>query len=175
MKKLLHNIFLIGPMGAGKTSVGRYLASHLDKTFYDSDQEIEKRMGVSLSWIYDIEGLDGYRKREFTMIDELSQLDDIVLSTGGDCVEEPDIRDLLKARGQIIYMEVSLQTQLRRLSRDKRRPLLQGENPKDVLKALWEKREPLYENLADFTISTDHRSIKDVCEEILSWLLTRSL
>lgn len=167
MKDKQNNIFLIGPMGAGKTSVGRYLSHHLEKTFFDSDQEIEKSMGVSLTWIYDLEGLDGFRKREFKMIDKLSALSNIVLSTGGGCVETPEVREILKQRGVVIYMEVSLNTQLNRLKKDKRRPLLQGDNPQQVLINLWENREPFYEEIADFVVVTDHRSVKDVCDEIL--------
>lgn len=166
----LNNVFLIGPMGAGKTSVGRYLAKQLNKNFYDSDQEIEKKTGVSLTWIYDLEGLAGFRQREMKVIDELSLLSNIVLSTGGGCVETPEVRDFLHQRGIVIYMEVSLQTQLNRLKRDKKRPLLQGENPQEVLIRLWEEREPYYENIADFTVMTDDRSVHDVCEEILGWL-----
>ena len=170
MKIGRNNIFLIGPMGAGKTSVGRYLAKQLNKDFYDSDQEIEKKTGVSLTWIYDIEGMAGFRQREMKTIDELSSLSNIVLSTGGGCVETPEVRDFLRQRGTVIYMEVSLQTQLSRLKRDKKRPLLQGENPQDVLIQLWEEREPYYENIADFTVVTDDRSVHDVGEDILSWL-----
>lgn len=170
MKKEHNNIFLIGPMGAGKTSVGRYLAKQLNKAFYDSDQEIEKKTGVSLTWIYDIEGMTGFRQREMAMIDELSTLNNIVLSTGGGCVETPEVRDYLHERGIVIYMEVSLQTQLNRLKRDKKRPLLQGDNPQEVLIRLWEEREPYYENIADFTVITDNRSVHDVCNDILAWL-----
>lgn len=170
MKTNQDNIFLIGPMGAGKTSVGRYLAQLLHKDFYDSDQEIEKKTGVSLTWIYDIEGMDGFRQREMKVIDELSSLTNIVLSTGGGCVETPKVQEFLTKRGVVIYMEVTLETQLNRLKRDKRRPLLQGENPQEVLIRLWEEREPIYENIADFTIITDDRSVRDVCDEILLWL-----
>jgi len=170
MKSGQINIFLVGPMGAGKTSVGRYLAKHLNKEFYDTDQEIEKSMGVSLTWIYDIEGLAGFRQREMKVIDEFSLLSNIVLSTGGGCVETPEVRECLRQRGTVIYMEVSLQTQLNRLKRDKKRPLLQGDNPREVLIRLWEEREPYYEEIADFTVVTDDRSVHDVCEEILAWL-----
>lgn len=170
MKKAQDNIFLIGPMGAGKTSVGRYLAKMLNKDFYDSDQEIEKKMGVSLTWIYDLEGMAGFRQRELKIIEELSSLSNIVLSTGGGCVETPEVRDLLQQRGVVIYMEVTLQTQLNRLKRDKKRPLLQGENPQEVLIKLWEEREPYYENIADLTVITDDRSVNDVCNDILVWL-----
>lgn len=165
-----NNIFLVGPMGAGKTSVGRYLAKQLDKVFYDSDEEIEKKMGVSLSWIFDLEGEAGYRHREMKMIDELSQLSNIVLSTGGGCIETPEVQGFLKQRGIVIYMEVTLETQLNRLKRDKKRPQLQGDNPQEVLIKLWEEREPIYEHIADLTIITDNRSIRDVCDDILNWL-----
>jgi len=170
MKTNHSNIFLVGPMGAGKTSVGRYLAKHLNKHFYDSDEEIEKKMGVSLSWIFDLEGMAGYRQREMKVIGELSTLKDIVLSTGGGCVETPEVRTILKTHGTVVYMEVSLETQLERLKRDKKRPLLQGENPQEVLIRLWEEREPFYEDIADFIVKTDDRSVRDVCDDILSWL-----
>ena len=170
MKTERNSIFLIGPMGAGKTSVGRFLAKQLNKDFYDSDQEIEKKMGASLTWIYDLEGMVGFRQREMKVIGELSTLTNIVLSTGGGCVETPQVREFLQQRGIVIYIEVSLQTQLTRLKRDKKRPLLQGENPQAVLIKLWEEREPFYESIADFTVMTDNRSVSDVCEDILKWL-----
>ncbi|SRR5579883_371581 len=170
MKKGQNNIFLVGPMGAGKTSVGRFLAAQLDKAFYDSDEELEKKLGVSLTWVFDLEGMAGFRQREKDMIDELSQLNNIVLSTGGGCVETPAVREMLHQRGVVVYMEVALETQLSRLKRDKKRPLLQGENPQEVLIRLWEEREPFYEQIADLIIVTDHRSIRDVCEDILKWL-----
>ncbi|HTM63798.1 MAG TPA: shikimate kinase AroK [Gammaproteobacteria bacterium] len=165
-----NNIFLVGPMGAGKTSVARALARHLHKDCYDSDEEIEKKTGVSLSWIFDLEGMEGYRQREMGVIDELSKLENIVLSTGGGCIETPQVREILQQRGIVIYMEVSLETQLNRLKKDKRRPQLQGENPKEVLIRLWEEREPIYENVADFAVITDQRTVHDVCDDILSWL-----
>jgi len=170
MKSGMTNIFLVGPMGAGKTSVARALARQLRKTCYDSDEEIENKTGASRSWIFDLEGMAGYRQREMRVIDELSRLQDIVLSTGGGCVETPEVREILKARGIVIYMEVSLDTQLNRLRRDKRRPMLQGENPQEVLIRLWEEREPIYEDIADFTVVTDQRSVSDVCSDITNWL-----
>lgn len=157
-------------MGAGKTSVGRQLARQLDKKFYDSDEEIENKTGASLSWIFDLEGMAGYRQREMRVIDELSSLGNIVLSTGGGCVETPEVREFLRQRGTVIYMEVSLQTQLDRLKNDKRRPQLQGEQPREVLIRLWEEREPIYEDIADLTVVTNRRSVHEVCDEILEWL-----
>lgn len=170
MKAAQNNLFLIGPMGAGKTSVGRSLAKRLNLDFYDSDEEIERKTGASLSWIFDLEGMAGFRQRELRVIDELSQMQNIVLSTGGGCVETPEVRDVLRHRGAVIYMEVSLDTQLKRLQHDKRRPLLQGENPQQVLVQIWEKREPYYEEISDFTVMTDNRSVRDVCDEVLAWL-----
>lgn len=164
------NVFLVGPMGAGKTTVGKFLAQRLNLHFHDSDDEIERNTGASLSWIFDIEGLEGYRNREMKALDHLSKLKNVVVSTGGGCVETPEVREFLKQRGIVVYMEVSLETQLRRLKHDKRRPLLQGDDREDVLIKLWEKREPYYEEIADFTVITDKRSIQDVCEEILNWL-----
>src|SRR5690348_1782657 len=101
------SLFLVGSMGAGKTSVGRYLAKQLNKTFYDTDEEIEKKTGVNLHWLFDLEGEAGYRQREKSVIDEFSQLANIVLSTGGGCVETPEVRDYLSQRGTVIYMEMS--------------------------------------------------------------------
>lgn len=169
-EKTKMSIFLVGPMGAGKTSVARALAKQLDKTCYDSDEEIENKTGASLSWVFDLEGMAGYRQREMRVIDELTLLENIVLSTGGGCVETPEVREILKARGIVIYMEVSLETQLKRLQRDKRRPQLQGDNPQEVLIRLWEEREPIYEDVANFTVITDQRSVSDVCRDIMQWL-----
>ena len=164
------NLFLVGPMGAGKTSVGRSLARELNKKFYDSDAEIESKTGANLSWIFDLEGMHGYRQREKTVIDELSQLENIVLSTGGGCVETPEVCEYLAARGIVVYMEVSLKTQLKRLKHDKRRPVLQGDDPEGVLIRLWEEREPKYEEIADLTVVTDQRSVREVCNDILKWV-----
>lgn len=170
MKTKQNNIFLIGPMGAGKTSVGRSLAKRLQKSFYDSDEEIEKRMGVNLHWIYDLEGEKGFRQREMKIIDDLTNRTDIVLATGGGCVETPEVREFLRHRGTIIFLQLLLDTQLNRLKYDKKRPLLQGDNRQEVLINLWEERESFYEQIADFTVLTDNRSVSDVVNDILAWL-----
>jgi len=156
-------------MGAGKTSVGRYLAKRLGKSFYDSDEEIERKTGVNLHWLVDLEGMHGYRQREKEVINQLGSLENIVLSTGGGCVETPEVREILTQRGAVVYMEVSLQTQLNRLKYDKKRPQLRGENPEQVLVKLWEERETYYEQVADYTVVTDKRSVREVCEDILQW------
>lgn len=168
------NIYLVGPMGAGKTSVARTLAKQLKKVFYDTDEQIEKKTGVNLGWIFDLEGMEGYRAREKKVIDELSQINGIVLSTGGGCVETKEVCDYLTSRGTVVYMEVSLETQLNRLKRDKRRPVLQGDDPQEVLKQLWKEREPIYEQIADITVATDARSVREVCDDILNWLKKNS-
>jgi len=171
MKKLTKKLFLIGPMGAGKTSVGRFLAKQLQCDFYDSDEEIEKRTGVNLTWLYDIEGESGFQEREIKVLDELTSLSSIILSTGGGSVEIPEVCELLRSRGSIIYLQVSLATQLDRLKHDKKRPSLQGtEDPEAVLVRLWPHREQLYQKLADFSVMTDNRSVRDVCKDILAWL-----
>jgi len=164
------NVFLIGPMGAGKTSVGRYLAKKMGKTFYDSDEEIEKRTGVDLHWIVDLEGMQGYRLRELAVLDDLSKLNNIVLSTGGGCVETPEVREILQTRGTIVYMEVALPTQVKRLKHDKKRPILQKQDREMVLTQLWEDREPYYEEIADFVILTDEQSVQEVVNIIVNWL-----
>lgn len=169
------NLFLVGPMGAGKTSVGRYLARQLNLAFYDSDEEIEKRTGARLAWIYDIEGEEGLRDREAKVIDDLTCLNNIVLATGGGCVETPLVRDILRQRGTVVQLHVSLENQIARLRNDKKRPMLQqeGESREDVLIKLFEERESHYEKISDFSVKTDGRSVKEVCDDILMWLGTK--
>ncbi len=118
------NIFLIGPMGAGKSSVGKFLAQQLNMDFYDTDEEIEKRTGVEIGWIFDIEGEDGFRKRETAVIKELVRLPNIVLATGGGSILEAENREILNNNGTVIYLEVTLGFQHHRTVNDSRRPLL---------------------------------------------------
>lgn len=170
MKIGRNNIFLIGPMGAGKTSVGRFLARQLHKDFYDSDEEVEKMTGAHLGWIFDMEGETGFRQREMKAIDALTKLSGIVLATGGGCVETPEVREFLRQRGVVVYLHVSLEIQIDRLKRDKKRPLLQGDDPQEVIIRMIHERESFYEKIADMTVMTDQRSVKDVSEDILAWL-----
>lgn len=165
------NIFLIGPMGAGKSTIGKQLASMLGRELIDSDKAIEDKTGAEISWIFDVEGEDGFRRRESQMIDELTQLTGIVLATGGGAVLMPENRNYLAARGAVIYLKTSIEQQLERTKRDKKRPLLQDvDDPQDVLVQLMDMREPLYQETADYVVETDGRSIKAVANEIIDWV-----
>jgi shikimate kinase len=165
-----NKIFLIGPMGAGKSSVGKYLAKQLNMDFYDTDEEIEIRTGVDIGWIFDIEGEAGFRKRETLVIDELTQLPSIVLATGGGSVLEPENQQLLKSRGTVIYLEVSLKHQETRTLNDSRRPLLRVENKQEILEKLQGEREPIYAALADLRVQTDQRTVRAVTDDIINYL-----
>lgn len=165
-----NNIFLIGPMGAGKSSVGKYLAQQLGMEFYDTDEEIEKKTGVDIGWIFDIEGENGFRKRETEVLTELSKMSNIVLATGGGSVLEPVNQEILKSRGTVIYLQVSLQFQSTRTLNESRRPLLRVKNRDEVLVRFQEERTPIYESLADFSVETDKRSIRSVSDDIIKWL-----
>jgi len=164
------NIFLVGPMGAGKSTVGRQLAKALGRSFFDSDKEIEKRTGVSISWIFEMEGEEGFRAREHKVIDELSQLKDIVLATGGGAVLSESNRRLLRARGNVIYLSASAEQLSRRTSKDKSRPLLQTENPTQKIVSLLAERGPLYESVADIELRTGEQSISHAVTQAISLL-----
>lgn len=164
------NIFLIGPMGAGKSSVGKHLAHQLNMDFYDTDEEIENRTGVEIGWIFDIEGEAGFRKRETSVIKELIKLPNIVLATGGGSILEPENREILASNGTIIYLEVSLDYQQHRTINESRRPLLRVKNRQEILEKLYHERSPLYESIADYKVHTDNRSIREVSDEIIKWL-----
>jgi shikimate kinase len=165
-----NNIFLIGPMGAGKSSVGRYLAKQLGMDFYDTDEEVEKRTGVDLAWIFDVEGEEGFRKREAAVVVDLAKHSNVILATGGGTIITSENRDILASRGAIIYLEVALEHQHTRVVNDSRRPLLQVKNRDEVLVQLQQEREPHYEALADFKVQTDNRSVRAVADDIVNWL-----
>lgn len=163
-----NSIYLIGPMGAGKTSVGTQLAKKLHKTFYDTDQVIQNRSGVTISWIFDVEQEAGFRRREAEIIDELTQLDDIVLSTGGGCVITDSNRVNLKANGTVVYLKVSLPVQLERTSRfTAHRPLAAGPNREQRMAQLQEQRQHFYEEIADLTYDTDQHEPHDIARMII--------
>ncbi|WP_107850697.1 shikimate kinase AroK [Oceanimonas marisflavi] len=162
------NIFLVGPMGAGKSTIGKYLAQQLHMEFYDSDQEIERRTGADISWVFDVEGEEGFRQREEKVINELSELQGIVLATGGGSIKSRESRNRLSARGIVVYLETTVEKQLARVQKDKRRPLLQTEEaPRDVLERLAEERNELYREVADYVVRTDEQSAKLVANQIV--------
>ena len=164
------NIFLNGPMGAGKSTIGRHLAQMLHLDFLDSDAEIEKKTGADIAWVFDVEGEAGFRVREQSMIDELTQKHGIVLATGGGALILPENRIHLSARGIVVYLKTSVNKQLARTLKDKRRPLLQKDDPRTVLEELAEKRNEFYDEVADYTIETDEQSAKVVASQIIALL-----
>ena len=164
------NIFLVGPMGAGKSTVGRQLAKALGRDFFDSDKEIEKRTGVSISWIFEMEGEAGFRAREQKVIDDLTQLKDIVLATGGGAVLSDDNRRVLRSRGNVVYLSASAEQLFRRTSKDKSRPLLQTDDPKKQIIDLLAVRDPLYQNVADIELRTGDQSIQHAVSEVIRQL-----
>ncbi len=141
-------IFLVGPMGVGKTTIGKALAARIGFDFMDSDHEIVRRCGANIPWIFDLEGEEGFRQRETQVIDDLTQVDTLVLATGGGAILRPENRQYLHDRGIVIFLDVSLEEQLRRTAADKNRHLLQTANPRAVLQKLREERRPLYEEVA---------------------------
>src|SRR3990167_6000959 len=165
------NIFIIGPLGAGKTTVGRELARRAHFVFYDSDHEIEKQTGVSVATIFEFEGESGFRKRECEMIAKLTQLDNIVLSSGGGSILSPDNRRALSTRGTVIYLRASLETQLERTNQRKGvRPLLDISDPFTKIIELDQIRSPLYQEIANLTCDTDIDSPKDIADYIFDKL-----
>ena len=161
------SLFLTGPMGAGKSTIGRQLAKQLGMPFYDSDHEIESRTGVDIPLIFELEGEAGFRKREAAIIDELTDLPDIVLATGGGAILDPENREHLKSRGRVIYLHATVNQQLRRTRKDRNRPLLQTENPRAKLEELLEIRDPLYRETAGLIVETDGMRVRDVVKKIM--------
>ena len=165
-----NNLFLIGPMGAGKSAVGRQLARMLHKSFVDSDDEIESRTGVDIPFIFEKEGEAGFRKREAKVLDDLSQQQGMVLATGGGAVVDEKTRSRLGARGFVVYLQTSVDQQLERTRRGRERPLLSAEDPRQVLEALMADRDPLYREIADLVVNTDGRRVNAVAKEIFEAL-----
>lgn len=161
------NIFLIGPMGSGKTTVGRLLAQKLSLSFVDSDHEIEEHTGVDIPLIFEKEGEEGFRKRETEIIDELTQRKNIVLATGGGAVIKEANRHNLINRGLVIYLQADIKHLLRRTRKDRNRPLLQGPNPEQALKEIMQTREPLYQQAADHVINTGKYSVQAIIKQII--------
>ncbi len=167
------SIFLIGPMGSGKSAVGRQLARMLDLDFIDSDVEIEARTGVDIPLIFEKEGESGFRDREQEAIDSLTAREGIVLATGGGAVLKPANRERLSQRGCVVYPQTSVDQQLERTRHGRQRPLLYTSDPRARLRELLAERLPLYEATADLIVSTDGRRVQAVAEEIAQLLAAR--
>jgi shikimate kinase len=167
------NIYLVGPMGAGKSTIGRVLAAELHLPFRDSDRVIEERTGADIPWIFDMEGEEGFRERESAVLTELANDQRAVIATGGGIILRAQNRQLMQASGFVCYLTASIEQLVERTARDKKRPLLQVENPRQKIIELLALREPLYREAADFIVNTDRRSPKTVAQEISS-LITAS-
>lgn len=170
MKYRVVNVYLVGPMGAGKSTIGRMLSQALSRPFFDSDRVIEERAGANIPWIFDVEGEAGFREREEDVIDELTQDTGIVMATGGGAILSKNNRHCLQARGEVFFLDTSLDQQVLRTSKDKNRPLLQQGDPRAKLQMLMDERRPLYIETADYVIETDQRHPRYVVQEILKVL-----
>jgi 3-dehydroquinate synthase len=167
---VVDNIFLVGLMGAGKTTIGRALAKRLNKTFIDSDHEIEARTGASIPLIFEIEGEASFRHRESEVIRDLTAQTNIVLATGGGAILKPENRALLKSRGRVVYLRTSINSILQRTGHDRNRPLLQTADPRAKLEQLSREREPLYMEVADFVVETGRPNVQLLVNTIIAQL-----
>ena len=161
------NIFIVGPMGSGKSTVGKIISDELFLSFFDTDAEIEDRTGASIDWIFDLEGENGFRKRESMILKEMVEKNSIVLSTGGGIILSEKNRDLLSSRGTVFYLETPINVQVERTSKDKDRPLLKNGDPETILKELHDSRQKLYEDVSDHIVMTGDKSSQDVAAEII--------
>ena len=164
------NIILIGPMGSGKSTIGNIIAQRLHREFQDSDHFIEKRTGVDIARIFDVEGEQGFRDRESNALNELLSENNRVIATGGGSVLRQQNQQLLKQKGYIVFLDTSINQQMQRLRRDKKRPLLQTENPRERLESLLAERRPIYLDLADLAVKTDKRMARRLAADIINQL-----
>ncbi|TNC82295.1 MAG: shikimate kinase AroK [Oleiphilus sp.] len=162
-------LVLVGPMGAGKSTIGKLLAQELAYKFYDSDKVIEERCGADIPWIFDVEGEEGFRNREAVVIKDLSMKKSAVVATGGGAMLRQDNRDYVTRTGYVIYLNTSVEQQFQRTCKDKNRPLLQGKGDEayEVLTRLMQIRDPLYRQVADLVVETDRKNLKAVVAKIL--------
>jgi len=161
------NIFIVGPMGSGKSTVGKIISDELFLNFFDTDDEIEARTGASIDWIFDLEGEDGFRKRESEMLEEMVKKNSIVLSTGGGIILSKLNRELLSSRGTVFYLSTPISTQVDRTSKDKDRPLLKNGDAAEILAKLHDERKVFYEEVSDHIIDTENKSSQEVASEII--------
>lgn len=167
-------VVLVGPMGAGKSTIGRMLAKELGYRFLDSDRIIEERCGANIPWIFDVEGEDGFRQRETAMLDELTGEQCTVLATGGGAVMRPENHPLLKKNSVVVYLKTSIEQQVERTRKDRNRPLLQNDDPEAVLRRLFDIRDPLYTRLADIVMYTDRKSPRLVVRQLVNRINPRT-
>tara|TARA_B100001029_G_scaffold80987_1_gene66459 strand:- start:370 stop:873 length:504 start_codon:yes stop_codon:yes gene_type:complete len=162
------NIFIVGPMGSGKSTVGKIISDELFLNFFDTDDEIENRTGASIDWIFDLEGEEGFRKRESNILMEMVQKNSIVLSTGGGIILSENNRELLSSRGTVFYLSTPISVQLERTAKDKDRPLLKNGDPGQILEELHDKRKDLYKSVSDHIVETEDKSSQAVASEIIN-------
>ena len=167
-------VVLVGPMGAGKSTIGRMLAKELGYRFMDTDRIIEERCGANIPWIFDVEGEDGFRQRESAMLSELASDPQTVLATGGGAVIREENHSHLKRDAVVVYLKASLEQQVERTRKDKNRPLLQNDNPEAVLRRLFALRDPLYTELADIVMFTDRKSPRLVVRQLFNQMNPKS-
>tara|TARA_B100000886_G_scaffold300036_1_gene228859 strand:- start:680 stop:1183 length:504 start_codon:yes stop_codon:yes gene_type:complete len=161
------NIFIVGPMGSGKSTVGKIISDELFLDFFDTDDEIEIRTGASIDWIFDLEGEEGFRKRESEMLSEMVQKNSIVLSTGGGIILDSSNRELLSSRGTVFYLSTPISVQIERTAKDKDRPLLKNGDPAEILSKLHDERKELYKSVSDHVVETENKSSQEVATEII--------
>ena len=154
-------------MGSGKSTVGKIISDELFLDFFDTDDEIEKRTGASIDWIFDLEGEEGFRRRESEILSEMVQKNSIVLSTGGGIILDSSNRELLSSRGTVFYLSTPISIQVERTANDKDRPLLKNGNPSEILSKLHEERKGLYESVSDHVVETDSKSSQEVASQIV--------
>ena len=169
------NIILIGPMGSGKSTIGKLLAKALEYEFVDSDHHIESSTGVTIPYIFEVEGESGFRDREEKAISELCQLENVILATGGGAIIRPENRAVLAASGTVLYLNIPPESQFERVRFDNQRPLLKNDDPQAVLTALYEARDPLYQEVADYIVFSDNIPPKIVVNGIIESIVQNKL
>lgn len=170
-----NNIYLVGLMGSGKTTVGKLLSKQLRRPFYDTDHEIVRRTGVTIPMIFEVEGEAGFRKREEQMIAELTRLDGVILATGGGAIISAANREQLKRHGTVIYLRGTVDELWQRTRHDRNRPLLQTQDPKARLRELYAERDPLYREIANVIVDTGRQNVNVLVQQLVQYLTAKSV